>query len=180
MTRTHDTGSGLRGLLETDPVVATAGVGLFADELRAQAVSVTEADWRPAPQESVAPLAQVMGDPRRADANAVALQRMTAAEAKLVDVVTARDALGLEQGTFLHAGPPIEWERMSGPLKGALIGAVLFEGLAENAEDAEKRLAAGEFEWEPCHHRDAVGPMAGVVSPSMWMYELRDDFHDNT
>ena len=179
MTRTHDTGSGLRGLLETDPVVATAGVGLFADELRAQAVSVTEADWRPAPQESVAPLAQVMGDPRRADANAVALQRMTAAEAKLVDVVTARDALGLEQGTFLHAGPPIEWERMSGPLKGALIGAVLFEGLAENAEDAEKSLAAGEFEWEPCHHRDAVGPMAGVVSPSMWMYELADDVHGN-
>ena len=96
-----------------------------------------------------------------------------------VDVVPAADALGLERGTFLHAGPPIEWERASGPLKGALIGAVLFEGLAETPEDAERALARGDFAWEPCHHRDAVGPMAGVVSPSMWMYELADDVHGN-
>ena len=85
----------------------------------------------------------------------------------------------MERGTFLHAGPPIEWERASGPLKGALIGAVLFEGLAETPEDAERALARGDFAWEPCHHRDAVGPMAGVVSPSMWMYELADDVHGN-
>jgi hypothetical protein len=117
--------------------------------------------------------------PARAAANAEALARMTAAEATLVDVVPAADALGLERGTFLHAGPPIEWERASGPLKGALIGAVLFEGLAETPEDAERALARGDFAWEPCHHRDAVGPMAGVVSPSMWMYELADDVHGN-
>lgn len=96
----------------------------------------------------------------------------------LCDVKQAKDALGLERGTFLHAGPPIDWERASGPLRGAFIGAVLFEGLADNAEEAEKKAAAGEFTFEPCHHRDAVGPMAGVVSPSMWMYGLRDEVHD--
>ncbi|KGN36410.1 DUF1116 domain-containing protein [Knoellia subterranea] len=171
--------SPLRGLLSAEsPAVATAGVQLFADALREQAVTVVEADWQPPMEGTEAHLAAVMADVRRAEANATAYARMTAAGAELCDVKQAKDALGLERGTFLHAGPPIEWERMSGPLKGALIGAVLFEGLADNAEAAEKALAAGQFAFEPCHHRDAVGPMAGVVSPSMWMYGLRDEVHD--
>ncbi|GGB83550.1 hypothetical protein N798_05125 [Knoellia flava TL1] len=169
----------LRGLLSAEsPTVATAGVGLFADALRGQAVTVVEADWQPPMPGTEGDLARVLADTRRAEANATAYARMVAAGAELCDVKQAKDALGLERGTFLHAGPPIEWERMSGPLKGALIGAVLFEGLADNAEEAEKALAAGQFAFEPCHHRDAVGPMAGVVSPSMWMYGLRDEVHD--
>ena len=167
----------LRGLLENDPVVVTAGVSLLADALRDQAVPVTETQWQPPIAGTEGDLARVMGDPRRVAANALAFERMTTAEAMLVDVVPASEALGLERGTFLHAGPPLEWERASGPMRGALIGAVLFEGLADTAEDAEQRLAAGEFDVEPCHHRGAVGPMAGVVSPSMWVYALRDDVH---
>ncbi|MFZ2501388.1 MAG: DUF1116 domain-containing protein, partial [Nocardioides sp.] len=115
-----------------------------------------------------------------AAANAVALARMTSAEATLVDVRPAAEALGLDRGTFLHAGPPIEWERMSGPLRGALIGAVLLEELAETPEEAERQLAAGAFTFEPCHHLGGVGPMAGVVSASMYLYWLRDDVHDNS
>ena len=170
----------LRGLLATEPVVATAGVGLFADALRDQAVTVTETEWQPPMEGTEADLARVLADPRRAEANATAAQRMTASTASLVGVVQAKDAVHLERGTFLHAGPPLDWERASGPMKGALIGAVLFEGLADTAEDAERRLADGAFDLEPCHHRDAVGPMAGVVSPSMWLYQLRDEVHDNT
>ena len=126
-------------------------------------------------------LATVLFDDRRAVANAEALRRMTAAGADLVDVRPAREALGLERGTFLHAGPPIEFDRASGPLRGALIGAMLLEGLADNAEEAEAKLEKGDgITLEPCHHRDAVGPMAGVISPSMWVYELRDEVHDHT
>jgi hypothetical protein len=169
----------LHGLLAVDPVVATSGVALFAETLRAQAVPVTEVDWRPPLGGSGAALAAVMGDPRRAGANTLALERMTAAEASLVDVLPAAEALGLDRGSFLHAGPPLEWDRASGPLRGALIGAVLLEGLADTPEEAERRLAAGAFDLEPCHHRGAVGPMAGVVSPSMWMYALRDEVHGN-
>jgi hypothetical protein len=176
----QDAGAPLRGLLGTEPVVATAGVGLFADALRDQAVTVSEADWQPPMEGTEGHLATVMGDPRRARANALAAERMTSSTAALVDVVPAREAIGLEPGTFLHAGPPLTWERASGPMRGALIGAVLFEGLAETADEAERRLAAGTYDLEPCHHRDAVGPMAGVVSPSMWLYELRDEVHDNT
>ncbi|WP_162795331.1 DUF1116 domain-containing protein, partial [Nonomuraea lactucae] len=78
---------------------------------------------------------------------------------------------------FLHAGPPIDWERASGPMRGALIGAMLLEGYARDEEEARRRLASGEVRLEPCHHHRAVGPMAGVVSPSMWMFEVRDAEH---
>ena len=179
-TREASAGAPPRWLVE-EPVVATAGVGLFADALRAQAVEVTEAQWQPPMDGTAADLSRVMADRRHADANALALQRMTEAGADLVDVRPAGEALGLERGTFLHAGPPIEWERASGPLRGALIGAMLFEGLAETPADAEARLAKGDgITLEPCHHRGAVGPMAGVVSPSMWVYELHDEVHGNT
>ncbi|KQZ90476.1 hypothetical protein ASD62_15490 [Phycicoccus sp. Root563] len=170
----------LHGLLTTDPVVATAGAGLLSDALRDQAVVVGEAQWQPPPDGSVDPLIRVMADRRRRDANALALQRMIAAGADLVDVRPAHEVLGLERGTFLHAGPPLEWERASGPMRGALIGAMLFEGMADTPEAAETALAAGHVALEPCHHRDAVGPMAGVISPSMWLYELRDEVHDHT
>ena len=71
-----------------------------------------------------------MGDPRRRAANAQALAAMLAANAQLIDVRPASEALGLARGQFLHAGPPIDWERASGPLRGALVGAMLFEGMA--------------------------------------------------
>ena len=172
-------GRPLRGLLDTEPVVATAGVSLLADALRDQAVEVTEAEWQPPLPGAERDLARVMGDPRRVAANAVAFERMTSAHAALVDVVPASEALGLERGTFLHAGPPLEWDRASGPMRGALIGAVLFEGLAASADEAGRDLAAGTYDLEPCHQRNAVGPMAGVVSRSMWMYALHDDVYGN-
>ncbi len=168
-------------LLNSELRVVTAGVELFTDTLLAQAVPTTPVDWRPPPAGSEEHLARVMADHRRADANRTAIERMLRSTAELVDVRPASEALGLEPGQFLHAGPPIAWDRASGPMRGALIGAMLFEGLAATAEEAEQRLAAGDgISLEPCHHRGAVGPMAGVVSPSMWMFELRDEANDGT
>jgi Protein of unknown function (DUF1116) len=168
-------------LLEREPTVVAAGVALFAEALQAQAVDVTTVEWRPplgAGEGVEEPLARVVADPRRAESNATAVGRMLAAGARLVDVRPARDALGLEPGTFLHAGPPIDWERASGPLRGALQGAMVFEGLAADPDEAAAKLAAGDgVTLQPCHSRHAVGPMAGVVSPSMWMFELADPVH---
>ena len=160
--------------LSVEPRVVTAGVDLFADALAAQAVDVTPVDWRPPLPGSDDTLTVVMADPRRGAANDRALAAMLSASAELVDVRPAREALGIGPGQFLHAGPPIEWERASGPLRGALVGAMLLEDLAANAEEAETALARGGVHLEPCHHRGAVGPMAGVISPSMWVFELRD------
>jgi hypothetical protein len=171
----------LSDLLDSEPRVVTAGVELFASALTSQAVPVEPVDWRPPVPGTESALAQVMADPRRAEANSEALARMLASTADLVDVRPAREALGLQPGEFLHAGPPLEWERASGPMRGALIGAVIFEGLAATPEEAEVRLASGAgVSLTPCHDRGAVGPMAGVVSPSMWMFELRDEANDGT
>jgi hypothetical protein len=160
--------------LGTPPAVVTAGASLLADALRQQAVDVAAVQWQPPAGDPVS-LAAVMGDPRRVPANERALAAMLAAQAHLVDVRPASEVLGLEPGQFLHAGPPVDWERASGPMRGALVGAMLFEGLAATPEAAERTLAAGDgVTWEPCHSRGAVGPMAGVVSPSMWVFCLRD------
>jgi Protein of unknown function (DUF1116) len=160
--------------LSVEPRVVTAGVDLFADALAAQAVDVRPVDWRPPLPGTDDALTRVMADPRRGAANDRALAAMLSASAELVDVRPAGEALGIGSGQFLHAGPPIEWERASGPLRGALIGAMLLEGLADGAEEAEAALADGAVHLESCHQRSAVGPMAGVVSPSMWVFELRD------
>ena len=95
--------------------------------------------------------------------------------ATLVDVAPASELLGLEQGQFLHAGPPIEWARAPGPLRGALMGGAALEGLVDDPEDAVALFEAGtSVSLEPCHHRSTVGPMAGVVTPSMWLWVLED------
>ena len=82
----------------------------------------------------------MLADPRRAAANALAAQRMLAVRARLVDVRPAREALGLRPGEFCHAGPPIDFARASGPLRGALIGAMIFEGLAADEAEAIAKL----------------------------------------
>jgi hypothetical protein len=94
--------------------------------------------------------------------------------ALLVDVMPAGDALGLANDDFLHAGPPIAWDRASGPLRGALMGAAAFEGLVGDPDDAAALFQAGAVSLAPCHHHRAVGPMAGVVSASMWLFVLED------
>ncbi|MEU8796568.1 DUF1116 domain-containing protein [Spirillospora sp. NPDC048819] len=167
----------LGGLLTRDPAVVAAGVEILAGALAEQAVPVETVDWRPPPAGTEQALAAVLGDPGHAAANARAVRRMLTARPHLVDVRPAREVLGLDAGTFLHAGPPLEWERASGPMRGALIGAMLLEGLAETPVGAERELERGAATFEPCHHHAAVGPMAGVVSPSMWMWVVEDTEH---
>jgi hypothetical protein len=166
--------------LSEPPAVVTAGAELLADALAAQAVTTTRVDWQPPVTGTETALVRAVTDPRRHAANVTAAERMLAARAALVDVRPASQALGLARDHFLHAGPPVTWERASGPLRGGLIAGLLLEGLADSPQQAERRLANGEVSWEPCHHRGAVGPMAGIVSASMWVMELRDEVHDNS
>jgi hypothetical protein len=164
----------LQELLATPPAIVAAGVDVFSDALRAQGVEVHDVDWRPPALGDPADLAALALDARRAAANRTAVERVLAAGSQLVDVQPARVVLDLPDRTLLHAGPPIAWADASGPMRGALIGACLFEGWADTAEEAERILAAGEITLDPCHHHAAVGPMAGVTSPSMWMWCLQD------
>jgi hypothetical protein len=113
-------------------------------------------------------------------ANRTAVERMIEARPVLKGLGTASEVIpGMRPNLILHAGPPIEWERMSGPLRGALIGALLFEGLAADDKAAEAMAATGEVQFEPCHHHAAVGPMAGVISASMAVYVVEDVTHSH-
>jgi hypothetical protein len=113
-------------------------------------------------------------------ANTIAVGRMLAARPVLTGLVEARQAIpGMRPNLVLHAGPPIEWERASGPLRGALIGALLFEGLVNDEAEAAGMIQAGEVDLAPCHHHNAVGPMAGVISASMQVYVVENPEHGN-
>lgn len=113
-------------------------------------------------------------------ANQTAVTRMMEARPILKAVATARDVIpGMKDNLFLHAGPPLEWARMSGPLRGAIIGAMIFEGLAKSETEATSMVERGEVEFDSCHHHGAVGPMAGVTSASMKVYVVENAEHGN-
>jgi hypothetical protein len=159
-----------RRLLDQPVKVINIGLKGFAEELDGQGVEVTQMDWSP----------PAGGDPRLASllsrlsssktagidkANAEALRRMLAADPVLVDVIPASEAIpSLREKMILHAGPPIDWERMCGPMRGAVTGIAKFEGWATDLENAAAMAAGNAFDFRPNHEFDAVGPMTGMTT----------------
>jgi len=114
------------------------------------------------------------------EANEKAIKEIIEAKPMGTGVKKAKDVIpGMTERTILHAGPPIKWERMSGPTRGAIIGASIFEGWADNEEGAVKLAESGKIKFAPCHDHDAVGPMAGIISPSMSVYIVENQVHGN-
>jgi len=153
------------------------GVAEFALSPRTHGATVLELDWRPpagGDRDLGLLLARLEDDPddpigsRVAAANTRAIERILAAKPMLADIGRAADTVkGLGPRQLLHAGPPIEWGRMCGPMRGAVIGAILYEGWADTPDGAERLADGGGVAFSPCHHFGAVGPMAGILSPSM-------------
>jgi hypothetical protein len=113
-------------------------------------------------------------------ANAEATERMMEARPLLVGLGKARDVIpGMRENLLLHAGPPITWSRASGPMRGAITGALIFEGKVKSEAEAQALVESGKIELEPCHHHQAVGPMAGIICPSMSVYILENKTHGN-
>ena len=171
--------SDLSRLLDNDPIVATAGTDMLADSIEQQGSTVWRADWRPPHPDATEALARLAADGRNTAANAIAIGKMLDVRPHLADIDVARDVFpDMTDRTFFHAGPPIEWDRASGPMRGAIIGGMLYEGLATDPDDAAIRAARGEIELSPCHHHGAVGPMAGVTTPSMPVAIIQDGAGD--
>jgi len=113
-------------------------------------------------------------------ANLEAVGRMMEARPVLTGMGRALDVIpGMREDLLLHAGPPITWERASGPMRGAITGALIYEGKAKSMEEAQRLVESGSVKLEPCHHHQAVGPMAGVTSASMSVYILENKTHGN-
>ena len=97
------------------------------------------------------------------DANQQALARILEGEPRLIDIVPARELMpGLKDRMILHAGPPITWDKMCGPMRGAVAGAIVFERWAPDLKAAAELAASGGIEFHPNHHFGAVGPMTGM------------------
>jgi hypothetical protein len=113
-------------------------------------------------------------------ANSETVTRMMDAQPVLVGLGRADQVIpGMAEDLLLHAGPTITWERASGPMRGAITGALIFEGKAKNELEARALIESGQIKLAPCHHHQAVGPMAGVTSASMMVYIVENKTHGN-
>jgi len=154
--------------------VVNLGLQSFADNLGSSAVHL---DWRP-PAGGDPMLIRALSSIDSLDfvqsANAEAIEKVLQGKPTLLGIGKALDVIpGMRENLILHAGPPITWERMCGPMKGAVIGALIYEGKASNAEEATALAASDSIDFEPCHHHSCVGPMAGIITASMpvWILE---------
>src|SRR4051812_43113632 len=179
-------------LQQRELAVVNVGVETFTRSVEAAGGRATQLAWQPPGDGdpdlawALAALAGDADDPdcvgSRVDrANAQAVERITSAQPVLVDVALhARDVWPeLKDRTLLHAGAPVAWPRMCGPMRGAMVGALLYEGWAATAAEAESQLASGRIAFAQCHDFGAVGPMAGVISSSMPLFVVRNQTHGN-
>lgn len=155
----------------------------FATDLEGLGVDVTHVDWEPPARGEphlIAALERLSHRPDIDAANQEAFKRYASSVPVLVDIGRALDVIpGMTPNTFLHAGPPLTWQAMSGPMRGAIMGALIYEGRAAGPEEAELIAASGDIVFSPCHEHGAVGPMAGVISPSMPVFIIRNQTHGN-
>jgi hypothetical protein len=149
--------------------VVNIGLRSFSETLESRGVPSVHVDWKP-------PLAADPGawteinrhEKAIASANAEAMRRILESKPMLAGMGVALTTVpGMHKHLLLHAGPPVTWARMCGPMRGAVIGALIYDGLAHDEATAEKLAASGTIEFSPCHEHSAVGPMAGIISPSM-------------
>ena len=165
-------------LFEEELQVLNVGLASFAEEIVQGGGKAVSIEWAPPAGGDAAAgraLARLVNDAAVEAANRKAFAAYLAVQPELVGIGLARDTIpGMNERRILHAGPPIAWERMCGPMQGAIIGALIFERWAKDEEGARKLAASGNVAFAPCHHYGAVGPMAGIITPSTPVWIVRD------
>ena len=159
----------MNDLLKSNPQVINVGLKSFMAPFKQMNVKAVQVDFRP-PVDMDSKWTQIIGKNKTkiSSANKEALDLILAGRPAWIGLDQAGKVIpGMKKNLILHAGPPVTWERMCGPMRGAIIGALIYEGLASDAETAEKLAASGQIEYAPCHEHSTVGPMAGIVSYSM-------------
>jgi hypothetical protein len=159
--------------------VINLGLGSMAQSVEAQGIPVIDVDWRP-PAEGIPHLRATRSGVDIESANDEVCRRIKQGRPVLVGMGIAKDVIpGMHERMILHAGPPVSWKRMCGPTRGAVMGALIYEGLAQDEKEAAELAATSAIEYSPCHHHHSVGPMAGVVSPSMPVFIIENKAFGN-
>jgi hypothetical protein len=168
-------------LLNEELSVLNVGLKSFADAVGQAGGKVTQVEWVPPAQGDAGVGRALARLVNRADveaANRQAYAAYLASQPVLEGIGPAKSVIpGMRRRMILHAGPPVKWADMCGPMQGAIVGAILLEGWAADPAEARQFAASGRVRFEPCHHHGAVGPMAGIISPSMPVWIVRDGEH---
>ncbi|MFP3392711.1 DUF1116 domain-containing protein [Brevibacillus sp. SIMBA_040] len=162
------------------------GIEFFKDDIKKQNADAIHLEWKP-PGGGKPEIIQALDSLENAtleqkieEANKLAVERIINSQPVLIGYDQAINVVpGMTKTTILHSGPPITWDRMCGSMRGAVTGAIVFEGLAKDIEEAEKVAASGEITFSPCHEHDCVGSMAGVTSASMFMHVVKNKTYGN-
>ena len=159
--------------------IVNFGIESFYQDLVKQGKPAVHVNWKPIAggDMKIAGYLRTLKQPELYEkiqaANQEALNRILSAQPVLVGMSTAGEAIpGMTPTTILHAGPPVTWENMCGPVRGAVMGGLIYEGLAKDLKEAEELAASGKITFSPCHHHNAVGPMAGIVTYSMPVWHV--------
>ena len=108
-------------------------------------------------------------------ANAEAVERLCAADPVVVDVQPTGEVIPrYTPNLVLTSGAPLPWPEYTGGQRDAIIGGVLFEGLAATRAEAIAALDAGEVRVAGCHDYGAVGSLAGIYTASMPVFVVED------
>ncbi|MFH2202995.1 MAG: DUF1116 domain-containing protein [Elusimicrobiota bacterium] len=171
----------LRGLFSQDLKVINVGLSSFKDSLKSEGVEAVQVDWSPPVGVAETALALIRSRaPEIEKANQKVVKKILGGKPHLIGLERAIDVVpGMKKNLILHAGPPVTWERMCGPMRGAVMGALLYEGAAKSPQEAERLAASGAIEYAPCHEHSSVGPMAGVMSSSMPVFVVKNEEHGN-
>jgi len=171
----------IKDLFNQELKVINVGLTSFKESFDTANTKAVQVEWKPPAEVEKGVLETLRSKrPEIEKANEHALKIILSSRPFLVGLDTAINVIpGMKKNLILHAGPPITWDRMCGPMRGAVMGALIYEGMAETPEEAEKLAASAEIEYAPCHEHATVGPMAGVVSPSMPVWILKNEEHGN-
>jgi hypothetical protein len=172
----------LNQLFKDELRVINIGLASFKQALDAAHTPAIQVDWKPPVDVNAALMKRVKVELRTiSEANEKAVKIIIGGMPHLVGMERAIDVIpGMKPNLLLHAGPPITWDRMCGPMRGAIIGALLYEKKAYTAGQAERLAASGDIEFGPCHEHSSVGPMAGVVSASMPVFIVKNEEYGNS
>jgi hypothetical protein len=161
--------------------VINTGLSSFAENLKNAGVETVQVDWKP-PVQALATHAKLIESKKNlvAEANKKAADIILNGMPVLVGLDIALNVIpGMKKNMILHSGPPITWDRMCGPTRGAIMGALMYEGIAKDITEAEKIASSGNIEYAPCHEHSSVGPMAGIISPSMPVFIIKNETYGN-
>lgn len=177
----------MNNLFTSDLKVINVGLEKFAADIHNQGAESIQLEWAPPGlgNADVIKALTLLEKPENIakieEANKNVLEIITSSSIYLTGYAPALEVVpGMKKNMILHAGPRISWDKMNGPMRGAVLGAVIFEGFANNLEEAQKFVEAGNIEFSPCHEYNAVGSMAGVTSASMYVHIVENKTYGNT